>query len=82
MHRTIIITESQLRTMEKWLREDHILLDDGDMQEFANPSQIGTSAKVTDQDGNITPGKDSYADEVTKTNSFQGFMGNARSRHN
>jgi hypothetical protein len=68
----VIITEQQLRLIEKLIKEeDGALLDDGSVKEYGDSSQIGTSAQLTDVDGNPKNGKDVYSDEIGKFASRQ-----------
>lgn len=79
--RKIIISESQLALLEKLVKEeDGVLLNNGYVKEFGDSSQIGTSATITNSDGDPEPGEDVASDEVSKMAAYQGYFGNPRSR--
>ena len=79
--RKIIISESQLALLEKLVKEeDGVLLNNGSIKEFGDSSQIGTSATITNSDGDPEPGEDVASDEVSKMAAYQGSFGNPRSR--
>lgn len=62
----IIITEQQLGLMKRIVESESLMLNDGDVEEYGNPSEITTSATITDTNGDIKPGKDVYGDEISK----------------
>ena len=79
--RKIIISESQLARLEKLVKEeDGVLLNNGSVKEFGDSNQIGTSATITNSDGDPEPGEDVASDEVSKMAAYQGYFGNPRSR--
>ena len=54
--RKIIISESQLALLEKLVKEeDGVLLNNGSVKEFGDSNQIGTSATITNSDGDPAP---------------------------
>jgi hypothetical protein len=68
----IIISEHQLDLIRSLINEEAgVLLDDGSVKEYGDSSQIGTSAQLTDVDGNPKNGKDVYSDEIGKFSSRQ-----------
>ena len=78
----IIISESQLSVLESLVKEDDgIMLDNGSTKEYGDETKIGTSAPIVNSDGDEIPGKDVASDEVSKTLSYQGYFGNARTRY-
>jgi hypothetical protein len=78
----IIISESQLSVLESLVKEDDgIMLDNGSTKEYGDETKIGTSAPIVNSDGDEIPGKDVASDEISKTLSYQGYFGNARTRY-
>lgn len=81
MPKTIIVTESQFLKYQKYLTEDAgPLLDNGDVKEFGDPTQVSTSATVHNVEGKPKHGKDVYDDEVAHTLTYQNYFGNSRPR--
>lgn len=78
--RKIIINERQLSILEKLVKEEGPLLNNGSVQEFGDSSQIGTSATIHDANGDPKNGLDVNTDEVSKMDAYQGQFGNPRSR--
>lgn len=76
----VIITESQLEIFKKLVESEAPLLNNGDVKEVGDLSQVGTSAVITDADGNPKHGKDVYADEVSKFQANQDWRGCLRQR--
>ena len=62
----IIITEQQLGLMKKIEESESIMLTGDDVEEYGDSSKTSTSATITDPSGNIKPGEDVYADEISK----------------
>ena len=56
------------------------MLNNGSVKEFGDSIQIGTSATITNSDGDPEPGEDVASDEVSKMAAYQGYFGNPRSR--
>jgi hypothetical protein len=76
----IIITEQQLDIIKTLVESEAPLLNNGDTKEYGDTSEISTSATITDADGNPKPGKDVYADEVSKFQANQDWRGCLRQR--
>lgn len=77
--RKIIISESQLALLEKLVKEeDGVLLNNGSVKEFGDSNQIGTSATITNSDGDPEPGEDVASDEVSKMAGVQNVIFNSR----
>lgn len=77
--RKIIINESQLALLEKLVKEeDGVLLNNGSVKEFGDSNQIGTSATITNSDGDPEPGEDVASDEVSKMAGVQNVIFNSR----
>lgn len=74
----IIITEHQLDIIKNLLEVNAPLLDNGDVKDFGNPSEVGTSATVTDTTGEKKRGKDVYGDEIGKFVANQNWYGRLR----
>jgi hypothetical protein len=74
----IIITESQLDVFKRLAEAETPLLNNGSTEEEGDLEKVGTSATITDADGNPKPGKDVYADEITKFQANQDWRGNFR----
>ena len=78
--RHFIITEEQEALIKEMIEEELPFMNNGDMREFGNDEEIGTTAIVSDSDGEAKPGKDVNSDEVAKQRSYQGFWGSPRAR--
>ena len=65
----IIINESQLDIFQR-LVEGEVQLNDGNVKKCEG-SEVGTSATITDSDGDPKNGKDVYTDEFAETQSNQ-----------
>jgi hypothetical protein len=76
----VIITERQLDIIKSLVESEVPLLNNGDTKEYGNTSQVSTSATITDADGNPKPGKDVYADEISKFQANQDWRGCLRQR--
>ena len=76
----VIITEQQLDIIKRLVESEVPLLNNGDTKEYGNTSQVSTSATITDADGNPKPGKDVYADEISKCQANQDWRGCLRQR--
>lgn len=76
----IIITEQQLDVIRNLVEAEAPMLNNGNTKEYGNPSEISTSSTITDADGNPKPGKDVYADEVSKFQANQDWRGCLRQR--
>ena len=76
----IIITEQQLDIIKTLVEAETPQLNNGDTKEYGDTSQVGTSATITDADGNPEPGKDVYTDELGKTLANQDWRGCLRQR--
>lgn len=78
--RKIIINECQLSILERLVKEEGPLLNNGSVKEYGDTSQVGTSATVHTPDGDPEPGEDVYGDEISSTLAYQGYFGSPRSR--
>ncbi len=76
----VIITEQQLDIIKSLVESEVPLLNNGDTKKYGNNSQVSTSATITDADGNPKPGKDVYADEISKFQANQDWRGCLRQR--
>ena len=76
----VIITEQQLDIIKSLVESEVPLLNNGDTKKYSNNSQVSTSATITDADGNPKPGKDVYADEISKFQANQDWRGCLRQR--
>lgn len=76
----ILITEKQLGILSNLIESDSIMLNNGKTKKFGDNSEISTSATVTDADGEPKPGKDVYADEISKFQANNDWRGTIRNR--
>lgn len=76
----VIITEDQLKIFKRLVEDDVPLLNNGGVKEKGDLNKVGTSAVITDADGNPKNGKDVYADEVSKFQANQDWRGVLRAR--
>lgn len=67
----LIINESQFELIQSLLEGDSPMLNGGNVKKYGNPSEVGTSAVVTDADGDPKPGEDVTSDEFGQTQSNQ-----------
>jgi hypothetical protein len=74
------ISEQQFDMLKKLICNESITLDNGDTKEFGDTSKVSTSATITDADGEPKPGKDVYADEITKFQANNDWRGTIRNR--
>lgn len=76
----IIITESQVEIFRRLAESESPLLNNGSVEEKGDLTKVGTSATITDADGNPKRGKDVYADEISKFQANQDWRGCQRLR--
>lgn len=76
----IIINEHQLGILKRLVESDAPLVDDSTTEEYGDLGKVSTSATITDADGNPKPGKDVYADEISKFLANQDWRGCLRQR--
>jgi hypothetical protein len=77
----VIISERQLDVFRKLCNEEETpLLNNGTVREKGDSTKVSTSATISDADGNPKPGKDVYADEVSKFQACQDWRGCLRQR--
>jgi hypothetical protein len=76
----IILNENQLTVFKKLAESDAPLLDDSNIVEKGDPSKVGTSAVITEPNGDPKMGKDTPTDKVSHTLANQDWRGALRAR--
>lgn len=76
----VIITEQQLDIIKNLIESEAPMLNNGDTKKYGDTSQVSTSATITNADGEPEPGKDVYADEISKFQANQDWRGCLRQR--
>lgn len=76
----IILSENQFNMFKTLFESEMPLLNNGNVKEKGDLGQVGTSATITDADGDPKNGKDVYADEISKFQANQDWRGGIRLR--
>lgn len=76
--KTIRLTENQFHLLKKLLENNSGAPDfeDGDIKEYGNPSEVGTTATVHDDEGNPKYGKMPTTDKISKRIIPQNYWAN------